>query len=99
MSRSWGEREATVVTRLYVGNLPYSVDNAQLAQLFRRFGEVVYALVVTDRASGRSRGYGFVEMAGEEATRRAITELHGTTLGDRRLTVNEARPRLDGRPG
>jgi RNA recognition motif-containing protein len=87
-----------VTRRIYVGNLPYSVDNAQLAHLFRRFGEVVYALVVTDRASDRSKGYGFIEMASDEAARQAITELHGTTLGDRRLMVNEARPRLDRRP-
>jgi cold-inducible RNA-binding protein len=88
-----------VATRIYVGNLPYSVDNAQLAQLFRQFGEVLAAQVVTDRASGRSKGFGFIEMASEEAARQAMTALHGTPLGDRTLTVNEARPRPDRRPG
>lgn len=84
-----------MATRLYVGNLPYTVDNAQLAQMFRRFGEVVDAQVVTDRGSGQSKGFGFIEMASEEAARKAMTGLNGTTLGDRTLTVNAARPRPD----
>ena len=62
-----------MATRLSVGNLPYTVDQAQLAQLCRRFGEVVAAQMVTDRGSGQSKGFGFLEMASEEAARQAIT--------------------------
>ena len=84
-----------MATRLYVGNLAYTVDNAQLVQVFGTFGEVVDAHIVTDRDTGRSKGFGFVEMAREEDTQKAITGLNGTTLGDRILTVNVARPRAD----
>ena len=87
------EREAIVATRIYVGNLPYSVDNAQLAELFAGFGEVVDAHVVIDRASGQSKGFGFIEMADEAGTQKAISGLNGTMLGNRAITVNEARPR------
>jgi RNA recognition motif-containing protein len=77
---------------LYVGNLPFSYDSASLSTLFARFGEVASAQVVTDRDTGRSRGFGFVEMADEDA-RRAIEELDGSDVDGRRLTVNQARPR------
>ena len=84
-----------MATRIYVGNLPYTVDKAQLAQMFGGYGEVVDAHVVTDRDTRRSRGFGFIEMANEEAMRQAITGLNGTLLGTQTLTVNEARPRAD----
>lgn len=84
-----------MTTRIYVGNLPYTADNAQLTQLFGGFGEVVDAHVVMDRDSGQSKGFGFIEMASEEGTHKAITGLNGTTLGDRTITVSEARPRPD----
>ena len=84
-----------MATRIYVGNLGDTVDNAQLAQVFGKFGEVVDTHVVTDRDTGRSKGFGFVEMAREEDTQKAITGLNGTALGDRTLTVNAARPRAD----
>jgi RNA recognition motif-containing protein len=84
-----------VATRIYVGNLSYTVDSAQLEQVFGAFGHVVDARVVTDRDTGRSKGFGFVEMSSEEETQQAIAGLHGTTLGNRALTVNEARPRTD----
>ncbi len=80
---------------IYVGNLPYSYDNAQLSQLFEEYGEVTSAQVISDRDTGRSRGFGFVEMADDDA-RRAIEELADTEIGGRRLTVNEARPRSGG---
>ncbi len=89
------ESEAIVATRIYVGNLPYSVDNAQLAELFSGFGEVIDAHVVIDRGSGQSKGFGFIEMADEEGTQKAISGLNGTMLGNRAITVNEARPRPD----
>lgn len=93
--RAYKKERPAVATRIYVGNLSYAVDNAQLAQVFGKFGEVVDAHIVTDRDTGRSKGFGFVEMAREEDTQKAIAGLNGTTLGDRTLTVNAARPRAD----
>src|SRR5262245_52664555 len=84
-----------VATRIYVGNLPYTADSQQLIQLVGTLGEVVDATIVTDRDSGRSKGFGFVEMTSAEAARAAIAGLDGTALGDRTITVNEARPRPD----
>ena len=77
-------------TRIYVGNLPYSVDDAQLYQTFSSFGEIVEARVIIDRATGRSKGFGFVEMTTEEAAQNAIRSLNGTLLGDRTLRLDEA---------
>ncbi len=82
-----------MATRIYVGNLPYTVTNDQLAQLFAPYGEVGDVNVVMDRDSGRSKGFGFVELADSAAARQAIAELNGRVMGDRTLTVNEARPR------
>jgi RNA recognition motif-containing protein len=91
----------SVGTRIYVGNLPYSSDSEQLSQLFSAFGEVVDARVITDRNTGRSKGFGFVEMATEDQARSAIAGLNGTLLGDRTLRVDEAgeRPAGGGRSG
>ena len=80
-------------TRIYVGNLPYSADNQQLSQMFSAYGTVVDATVVIDRASGQSKGFGFVEMTTDDSAQQAITGLNGTTVGDRTLNVNEAKPR------
>ena len=77
---------------VYVGNLPFSTTNAELEALFGEYGEVVSASVITDRDTGRSRGFGFVEMA-DDAARAAIEALNGADHGGRQLTVNEARPR------
>jgi RNA recognition motif-containing protein len=77
---------------LYVGNLPFSTTSNELEALFSKVGTVTSAQVITDRETGRSRGFGFVEMADDEA-RRAIDELTGANLGGRAITVNEARPR------
>jgi cold-inducible RNA-binding protein len=84
---------AHVATRIYVGNLPYSADSDQLTQLFSPYGEVVEATIVMDRDSGQSKGFGFVQMNSDEGARSAIAGLNGTTLGDRAITVNEAKPR------
>ncbi len=82
---------------LYVGNLPFSVSADDLREAFEKFGTVVSASVVSDRETGRSRGFGFVEMAdGGEA---AIAGMNGADLQGRTLTVNEARPREDRRGG
>ncbi|MEX0653455.1 MAG: RNA-binding protein [Phycisphaeraceae bacterium] len=78
---------------IYVGNLPYSTDEQELEQLFSQFGQVDRANVITDRETGRSRGFGFVEMADETEGHQAIEALHGQSYNGRALTVNEARPR------
>jgi RNA recognition motif-containing protein len=77
--------------KLYVGNLPFRTTSDDLAAAFRRFGEVTSAQVLTDRDTGRSRGFGFVELNDEDA-RRAIDEMDGADLGGRRIVVNESRP-------
>jgi len=78
---------------LYVGNLSYGVTNASLEQLFAPFGEVRSAQVVMDRDTGRSKGFGFVEMADGNAAQQAINGLNDVENDGRRLTVNEAKPR------
>jgi RNA recognition motif-containing protein len=79
--------------RLYVGNLKYSVTSEQLGELFARFGQVSSAEVLIDRETGRSRGFGFVEMPDDDEAREAIEALDGRDQDGRRLTVNEAKPR------
>ncbi|MBK7877445.1 MAG: RNA-binding protein [Planctomycetes bacterium] len=88
-----------MVSKLYVGNLPYSFTSQELRQLFEPFGAVRSADVVLDRMSGRSRGFGFVEMETAEGVQAAIAGLHETEIGGRNLTVNEARERAPGGPG
>jgi RNA recognition motif-containing protein len=78
--------------KLYVGNLSYSVTEDDLKEAFGKIGEVLSAKIITDAASGRSKGFGFVEMSSDEDAAKAISSLNGTTLMDRALTVNEARP-------
>ena len=81
--------------KIYVGNLPWSVDDDSLAQLFEEYGDVSSANVVTDRDTGRSRGFGFVEMGDDGQASGAITGLENHQIEGRTLTVNEARPRPD----
>ncbi len=81
---------------IYVGNLPWSTTPEDLRALFEPYGEVQNARIITDRETGRSRGFGFVDMAEEEAARRAIAELHNYEYGGRPLTVNEAQARQGG---
>jgi len=78
--------------KIYVGNMPFSMDESQTRSLFEEFGEVDSVNVITDRETGRPRGFGFVEMADEDA-RKAISALHEREVDGRRLNVNEARPR------
>lgn len=78
--------------KLYVGSLPYSTTEQQLTELFSQHGTVQSAKVMTDRFTGQSRGFAFVEMATSEEAQKAITALHGTELDGRTLVVNEARP-------
>jgi RNA recognition motif-containing protein len=82
--------------KLYVGNLSYSVDNAGLSQLFTPYGTIVTADVIMDRESGRSKGFGFVEMSTDEEAQAAINGLNGQEYDGRALTVNEAKPRPEG---
>src|SRR5580765_8026137 len=79
--------------RLYVGNLPYETGENDLQDLFARAGTVETVKVMRDMATGRARGFAFVEMASDEEAQKAITELHEYQLGGRSLTVNEARPK------
>ncbi len=80
-------------TNLYVGNLPFSTASPELESLFAEYGEVTSAHVITDRETGRSRGFGFVEMSSSEAAESAISALNGQDYNGRQLTVNVARPR------
>ena len=79
-------------TKLYVGNLAYSVDKSTLEELFGGFGTVTSAQVIMDRETGRSKGFGFVEMGSEQYAQAAIAALNGKSCEGRNLTVNEARP-------
>ena len=81
--------------KLYVGNLSFSTSSEELQQLFAQAGTVETATVIEDRETGRSRGFGFVEMASNEDGKKAIEQFNGTDLNGRNLTVNEARPRED----
>jgi cold-inducible RNA-binding protein len=78
---------------IYVGNLPYSFSDSDLEQLFAEHGSVDSAQVIMDRTTGRSRGFGFVEMSNDDEARAAISALNDADADGRRLTVNEARPR------
>lgn len=78
--------------KLYVGNLSYSVGNSDLEQMFTPHGSVVSAQVITDRDTGRSKGFGFVEMGSDREAQAAIAALNGKSVEGRNLTVNEARP-------
>jgi RNA recognition motif-containing protein len=78
---------------LFVGSLPWSVNDEQLAQIFAEAGAVESARVITERDSGRSKGFGFVEMATEEEAKKAIEMLNGKEIEGRAIAVNEARPR------
>jgi RNA recognition motif-containing protein len=79
--------------KLYVGNLPYEIGEAELQDLFASAGTVESVNVMRDQATGRARGFAFVEMGSDEQAQNAITALDGTQLGGRKLTVNEARPK------
>jgi RNA recognition motif-containing protein len=85
--------------KLYVGNLSYSVDSSELEQLFGQHGQVLSAQIINDRDTGRSKGFGFVEMANDDEATAAIAALNGQQHGGRALTVNEARPREERGPG
>jgi RNA recognition motif-containing protein len=81
--------------KLYVGNMPFETTKEQIRELFAQAGEVTDVSLITDRETGRLKGFGFVEMATVEASTEAIKRFNGYAMGDRALTVNEARPRED----
>ena len=81
--------------KLYVGNLTYDVDSSALQQMFEPYGTVQSAQIITDRDTGRSKGFGFVEMGSDQEAQAAISGLSGKQVGDRSLTVNEAKPKVD----
>ncbi len=85
--------------KLYVGNLSYGVRDSDLEELFAAHGTVASAQVIMDRDTGRSKGFGFVEMGSDQEARAAISALNGKELEGRNLTVNEARPREEGGGG
>ncbi|MBI2348866.1 MAG: RNA-binding protein [Deltaproteobacteria bacterium] len=85
-------------TKLYVGGLPYSVTDGRLEEIFAEHGSVQSARVISDKFTGQSRGFGFVEMATSEEAQKAMEALNGTQLDGRTLVVNEARPQ-ERRPG
>jgi len=82
-----------VAKKLYVGNLSYDTSDSDLQRLFEEFGTVESAQVISDRETGRSKGFGFVEMGSDQEAQAAISALNGKEVGGRALTVNEAKPR------
>ncbi|MGE3805906.1 MAG: RNA recognition motif domain-containing protein [Gemmataceae bacterium] len=81
--------------KLYVGNLPYTVSDSELQNIFSQHGTVQSAQVIIDRDTGRSKGFGFVEMGSDDEAQAAISAMNGQEVNGRALTVNEARPRED----
>lgn len=88
-------RRETKHLRIYIGNMPYSVSSEDLSELFGEYGHVQDATVIMDRETGRSKGFGFIEMPNNSEADRAIKELNSTQLQGRMITVNQARPRGD----
>ena len=89
-------QETLMGKKLYVGNLGYDVSDADLSQLFGQHGTVSSAAVIMDKATGRSKGFGFVEMSSDQEAQAAIAALNGRDYSGRALTVNEAKPRPEG---
>ncbi len=79
--------------RLYVGNLPYSVTKARMEEIFSPFGTLTECTVISDKFSGRSKGFGFVEYESDDSARQAIEKLNGSDMDGRAIVVNEARPK------
>ncbi len=84
--------------KLYVGNLPFATTDQELQDYFASQGTVISAKVIADKFTGRSRGFGFVEMSTQDEAEKAINSLHGTDLGGRILVINEARPLQERQP-
>lgn len=82
-----------IITNIFVGSLPWGIDDQKLADLFSEYGQVISAKVIKDRDTGRSKGYGFVEMNSADDAQKAIDALNGTEIEGRKIVVNIARPR------
>ena len=80
---------------IYVGNLSFKIEESELSKLFEKYGEVSSVKIITDKYSGRSKGFGFVVMDNDEEAKNAISELNGTEVDSREIVVNEARPRRE----
>ena len=93
-----GKKEEKVSKKLYVGNLSYKVTEDDLKDLFGEFGTIIEVSVITDRETGRPRGFAFIEMDSDDDANKAVDSLNGKTIQDREIVVNEARPRRDSRP-
>lgn len=98
LCKDLNRNENYMAVKLYVGNLPYNTQDADLQTLFAEYGAVASARVITDRDTGRSKGFGFVEMETKEAADAAIEALNGKDFGGRNVVVNEARPMTDRPP-
>ncbi len=83
---------------IFVGSLPYGLQESELQSTFEKFGEVSSAKIIIDKFSGRSKGFGFVEMPDDAAAQKAIDELNGSEVGGRAIVVNKAEPRQEGGP-
>ena len=92
-----GAQLKKVAKKLFVGNLPYTTTNEELAEFFAQYGEVLSAAVIMDRATGRSKGFGFVEMANDAEADAAIAQADSAEFEGRKLTVSEARPKTEAR--
>ncbi|MDY3553632.1 RNA-binding protein [Gemmata sp. JC717] len=88
-----------MATNIYVGNLPWATTDSELSEMFQQYGAVIRAQIVMDRETGRSRGFGFVEMANEQEAQAAIAALNNQLMNGRPLTVNIAKPREGGGGG
>ena len=91
--RAMRQMETVMGKKLYVGNLSYQTESSELQEMFSEFGQVQSAEVISDRETGRSKGFGFVEMGSEEEAQAAIASMNGKEMGGRALTVNEAKPK------
>ena len=80
---------------IYVGNLNFKVKESELQEIFENYGEVTSVKIITDKYSGRSKGFGFVEMQNDEEAKKAIEGLNGTSVKEREIVVNEAKPKRD----
>lgn len=86
------------MTKLFVGGLPYSTTNEELQSMFASYGNIISAAIITDKFTGQSKGFGFVEMESDEAAQKAISELNETELNGRKIGVSVARPREERPP-
>jgi RNA recognition motif-containing protein len=84
---------------IFIGSLPFSLEEAELKEFFEEYGEVTSAKIITDKFTGRSRGYGFVEMPDDEAAKKAIDALNGSEVSGRTIVVNKAQERRENRRG